>query len=115
MEADGIIPVRIELSGPSPQALNVHVQTIDQGASSGIDYVPLNEVVTIPAGQLNRTLDLKVLLDALDEQAEYIAIELTTSSEEYEVANGFVSVRLLEGLGDAGERITDESKSQIYA
>ena len=68
---DGVALPVLQLSRPAQHAVNAHVWTTDQTAKEGIDYEPIDDVFTIPAG--DDALPLPVnLFDGADDRLSFL-------------------------------------------
>lgn len=76
---DVVVPVIIRLSRPSGRQVVLHVAT-EPGTADALDYVPLDEDVTIPAGAARARVPVTVLADVLDEPTETFGVTITRSS-----------------------------------
>lgn len=76
-EANAVIVVTISLSQPTTLPVSVQVNTSDNIAQAGIDYVAVNTLVTIPAGQISATISIPVLTDAIYEADETFFVDLS--------------------------------------
>ena len=70
----------LTLSAASTVNATVHYGTADITAIAGSDYTAASGTVTIPAGQLSRTLTVAVLGDRLPEPTETFAVNLSAAA-----------------------------------
>lgn len=70
----------VSLSTAYDANVTVSYATADGSALAGSDYVAASGAVTIPAGQLSRTLTVLVNGDLLVESDEYFSVNLTSST-----------------------------------
>ena len=67
----------LSLSAPSPQPVGVTVTTSEGTASAPGDFGSLSTTVTIPAGEISKTVDVAVKGDTLDEPDETFQLALS--------------------------------------
>ena len=69
---------RIRLSGAIQREVRVHYETLDEGATAGLDYVPITGTLVFPPGVTNRTLSVAVLGDYIYEINERFLLRLSS-------------------------------------
>lgn len=85
----------VALSALSPQDVSVAAASTDGSATAGADYeaIPAGTRLTVPAGQLVRTIEVPVLGDALDEPDETFSVNLTApQGANITAATGLVTI-----------------------
>ena len=70
----------LTLSQPSGQDVRVFYQTVNGTAVSGKDFSSVNTSVIIPAGQLTKTVAVKITGDSLDEEDEAFTLKLVNAT-----------------------------------
>jgi len=70
----------IVLSAPSSSPVTVTVQTADGTAKANIDYMPINSIVTIPAGSVSATAQVITLIDNQPTTDLTFSLNVTASS-----------------------------------
>lgn len=67
----------LRLSAVSPNAVSVRVASANGTATSGSDYIAIDETVTIAPGQLTKTLAVSIKGDVLDEANETFTLNFS--------------------------------------
>lgn len=75
-ESDATVPLPLTLDRVADRELSLRVRTTGGSATPGLDYVPLDQVVTFPAGTRTVTVPLAIKDDLVAEAFETIGIEL---------------------------------------
>lgn len=75
-ESDATVPLPLTLDRAADRELSLRVRTTGGSATPGLDYVPLDQVVTFPAGTRTVTVPLTIKDDLVAEAFETIGIEL---------------------------------------
>lgn len=79
LESAGTLSVPIILSAPSDREITVNLSTLTGGTAGGADFnIPVTSVTFAP-GETQKTLQLNVTNDALDEVNETIKLKLTSA------------------------------------
>jgi hypothetical protein len=71
------VPFVISLSEPSSEAVSLTVTTLSQTALENLDFVPLNETITFPAGTISQTVALQIIGDVVYEGDEFFELHLS--------------------------------------
>jgi hypothetical protein len=82
-----ILSLAVTLSAPSAQQVKVNYQTLDDMAVSNGDFQALNGTLTFSAGQTQKTVDITVNGDLLDELDETLYVTLSGAVNAF-VAQG---------------------------
>lgn len=77
-EGDATAPVRIRLSGPSAADIRLTIETFNESATAGEDYVAKSEQVTIPAGETEMVWHVDLINDALDEPEQTFGVRVAS-------------------------------------
>ena len=76
-EEDGLAQITIFRTGGSAGVVSARVSTVDDTAKHGLDYVPLDQRVTLEAGQMWKTVDIALLDDAVYGGSRRFDVRLT--------------------------------------
>ncbi len=76
-ELSGTVNVPVSLSAPAGDLISVHYRFTGGSASSGVDYVGSDNVLTIPPGATEGKIPVTILQDAMEEPGETIEITLS--------------------------------------
>ncbi|MGQ0620177.1 MAG: Calx-beta domain-containing protein [Panacagrimonas sp.] len=94
-ESDGTVTAIAQLSGPS--AFDVTVPFSVTGTAGGLDFTLLSaSPLMIPAGATQATVSVSLLEDALDEEAETIAISLQAATKATVTAPSTHTITILD-------------------
>lgn len=75
-EANATVPLPLTLDRAPDRELSLRVRSAGGSATPGLDYVPLDQVVTFPAGTRTVTVPLAIKDDLVAEAFETIGLEL---------------------------------------
>ena len=75
--ANTLAPVVVDLSEPTNRPVDVFWRTVAGTATAGVDFIPIEGVVTIPAGATEAVFPAEVLGDSVDEPTETFRVEVT--------------------------------------
>lgn len=76
-EASGTANVVVTLNAPSGIDVMVDLQTMDETAVSGEDYMPISTTVTIPAGEQSVVVSIPLINNDLSENDETLSLALS--------------------------------------
>lgn len=76
-EASGAVTIPVGLNGPAEELVSVRYRFTGGTATNGADYVGSDNTLTIPPGATEAKIPLTINMDALEEQAETIKVELS--------------------------------------
>lgn len=97
-EAEGVAYFSVTLSRPYPKALAVPYTTVDDSALAGLDYLGSSGTLVFGAGEVQMTLAVSLLDDALAEGAERFSLRITAAPAGATIADGIGSALI--GAGD---------------
>jgi chitinase len=97
-----ILSLPVTLSAPSAQQVQVNYQTLDDMAVSNGDFQATNGTLTFSAGQTQKTVDITVNADVLDELDETLYVTLS----------GAVNAFLADGVG-LGTILNDDTEPSL--
>jgi hypothetical protein len=87
-----IAELTISLSEASAETVTVDVTTVDVQATSGVDFIPLLETISFPAGSTSQVITLEILGDVIYEGDEALEVVLSNAAGAELVANTVVVV-----------------------
>ncbi|WP_405228085.1 Calx-beta domain-containing protein [Lentisalinibacter sediminis] len=96
-EASGRARISVRLGEAASEAVTVEVAVESDTATSGEDFIGTAERVTIPAGQSIANLEIPLIIDALAEGTETIAVTIASQTAAYPVYQGSASVSVRNG------------------
>ncbi|HLF62215.1 MAG TPA: HYR domain-containing protein, partial [Saprospiraceae bacterium] len=76
MESEGVVKVRVRLSGPSDQTITVSFKTVNGTAKNLLDYRSRTGILTFQPGQTLKTIRVTIIVDGIAEPDEYFLIKL---------------------------------------
>ncbi|HEX8150361.1 MAG TPA: Calx-beta domain-containing protein [Pyrinomonadaceae bacterium] len=74
------VPVTVELSAPSSQTVTVQYRTVEYTAFAGSDFQHVTGTLTFAPGVTQRTVNVPVLGDTVDELDEYLFVQLSNAT-----------------------------------
>ncbi len=75
-EGTGTAQLRLVLEAPTPRDATVRYRTVAMTATPGLDYVAVDDEVTIAAGQIEHIFDVGIVDDGFTEEPESFRVEL---------------------------------------
>jgi chitinase len=94
-EHAGLVQFRVSLSAVSTSPVRVRVSTQAGSAHSNVDYLHIDNVVTIPAGQRSTTVPLEITDDSEIELLETFEVRLSSASNAT-IANGLATLSIVD-------------------
>jgi len=92
-EADGTAALTLALTRASEENVSVDLHTEDGTALSGVDFLPIDETVIIPAGATEISVSLTLIDDGLPEVDEYFFLNILAANGANVVdSNGLVTL-----------------------
>src|SRR5918912_210959 len=74
------VPVTVELSAPSSQTVTVQYRTVEYTAFAGSDFQFVSGTLTFAPGVTQRTVNVPVIGDTVDELDEYLFVQLSNAT-----------------------------------
>ena len=106
--------VAVFLSSPQAGSVTVNFTTADGTATAGDDYTATSGTLTFAAGETVKAISIPILADTLDEDAETILVNLTSSSAGTIVDNQAI-VTLIDDDNPPSITISDETAANENA
>ena len=78
-EADGVASFMLIRTGGSAGSLTVSFSVMNQTATSGLDFTPVQGTLTFADGEASKMFTVPILEDSLDEPTETATVRLSTS------------------------------------
>jgi hypothetical protein len=98
-ESEGALVFQLELSTVSPLDVRATVTTVPGSATAGEDYVALDSVVTIPAGETAAEVAVTVMDDDVPETNEVVFLSVT-APENAVIDDGVITGTIVDDDGE---------------
>jgi len=80
-EASGVVPVRVVMSAPSSEVVNVAFSVIGNTASRNTDFTATDGLLTFAPGDVEEVIDITILPDSATEPDETLDVKLSNVSD----------------------------------
>ena len=105
-----MLNVDVKLDKAAPVQLQINYATVDEDATSGLDYTPTNGILILPAGATSGTVQVGIIGDGTRENNERFRINFTNPINVVIVGDPFSRIMIIDD--DKGRPIVEAAKGE---